>query len=221
MQVQPRFLMYFAVKQGKFCKQRQQSSLELSGFRRPGGSKGLGQLALVGGHHRRAAALHGAPAVGLHGVDQLVLGHPLLPRKLVLDAEEIIGVGQTQLGQHRAAGQLQPVGGVFQIQPGQVVQLALPQVALPGGKDLPQKIVAVVPVGQPYDAVHVKIDGAVGVAGQEQRFEAVGPGRRPHLIGSPPLFGGVAPGVHQQNSFSAVSLAGMRAAMTSRISPCS
>ena len=57
-------------------------------------------------------ALYGAPAVSLHGVDQLIFCHPLLPRKLVLDAEEIVRVGPAQLGKDRAAGQLQPVGGV-------------------------------------------------------------------------------------------------------------
>ena len=57
--------------------------------------------------------------------------------------------------------------------------------------------------------------------GQKQRLKAVGSGSGPDLIGRTPLLRGVALGVHQANSFPASSLAGMRAAITSRISPCS
>ena len=76
-------------------------------------------------------------------------------------------------------------------------------------------------VHQPDDAVHVKINGAVRVAGQKQRLEAVGSGSGPDLIGRTPLLRGVALGVHQPKSLVASSLAGMRAAITSRIRLCS
>ena len=56
---------------------------------------------------------------------------------------------------------------------------------------------------------------------QKQRLEAVSTCSGPDLIGRTPLLRGVALGVHQANSFPASSLAGMRAAITSRISPCS
>ena len=59
------------------------------------------------------------------------------------------------------------------------------------------------------------------LARARQRLKAVFACRGPHLIGGPPLLGGITPGIHQRNSFSAVRLAGMRAAITSRISPCS
>ena len=86
---------------------------------------------------------------------------------------------------------------------------------------IPDQRVTVVFMHQTYDAVHVKINGAVRVAGQKQRLKTVGSGSGPDLIGRAPLLRGVALGVHQANSFPASSLAGMRAAITSRISPCS
>ena len=221
MQMKPHFVPDPAVKQGKPCKQAQQLTLELAGLGRLGGRKCLCQPTLVGGHHRRMPALYGAPAVSLHGVDQLVLCHPLLPRKLVLDAEEIVRVGPAQLGKDRAAGQLQQIDRAFEVEPCQIVQLALPEIAVPCGKKVAEQVIAIVFVHQPHDTVHIKIDRAVGVAGQEKRLKAVGSRRRPHLIGGPPLLGGITPGIHQRNSFSAVRLAGMRAAITSRISPCS
>ena len=221
MQMKPHFVPDPAVKQGKPCKQAQQLTLELAGLGRLGGRKCLSQPALVGGHHRRMPALYGAPAVSLHGVDQLIFCHPLLPRKLVLDAEEIVRVGPAQLGKDRAAGQFQQIDRAFEVEPCQIVQLALPEIAVPCGKKVAEQVVAIVFVHQPHDTVHIKIDRAVGVAGQEKRLKAVGSRRRPHLIGGPPLLGGITPGIHQRNSFSAVRLAGMRAAITSRISPCS
>ena len=159
--------------------------------------------------------------MGLHGVDELVFRHPLLPGELVLDAEKIVGVGAAQLGQHRAAGQLQRVGRAFEVEPRQVVQLALADVAVPAVEQAADEVVAVIFVHQPHDAVHIEIDGAVGVVREEQRLKSIGSGCRPDLIGCAPLFGGIALGFHQPKSFSAVSCAGMRAAMTSRMSPCS
>ena len=221
MQMKPHFVPDPAVKQGKPCKQAQQLTLELAGLGRLGGRKCLCQPALVGGHHRGMPALYGAPAVGLHGVDQLIFCHPLLPRKLVLDAEEIVRVGPAQLGKDRAAGQFQQIDRAFEVEPCQIVQLALPEIAVPCGKKVAEQVIAIVFVHQPHDTVHIKIDRAVGVAGQEKRLKAVGSRRRPHLIGGPPLLGGITPGIHQRNSFAAVRLAGMRAAITSRMSPCS
>ena len=109
-------LTYLAVKQGKFCKQRQQVVFELCWFRYGLRLQRSGKAALVRGHDRGGASQHPAPArSGLHGVDQLIFCHPLLPRKLVLDGKKVVRVGKPQRLQHRAAGQLQPVCGVFQI----------------------------------------------------------------------------------------------------------
>ena len=123
-------------------------TLELAGLGRLGGRKCLCQPALVGGHHRRMPALYGAPAVGLHGVDQLIFRHPLLPQKLVLDAEEIVRVGPAQLGKDRAAGQLQQIDRAFEVEPCQIVQLALPEIAVPCGKKVAEQVVAIVFVHQ-------------------------------------------------------------------------
>ena len=112
-QMQRGLLAYLAVKQGKFCKQRQQVVFELCWFRCALRFQRGGKAALVRGHDRGGASQHLAPARGLHGVHQLVFRHPLLPRKLVLDGKKVVRVGKAQRFQHRAAGQLQPVGGVF------------------------------------------------------------------------------------------------------------
>ena len=225
VQVQCQFLVHRAVKEGKFSVKGQYAGFQFLGLGRCFRGQGRRQLAFVRGQHRVGPALYPPPAGGLHGVDQLVFRHPLLPRELVLDAEEIIRVGPPQLGQHRAAGQLQRVGGAFEVQPGQVVQQGLLHVAVPGMEQPPHKVVAVIFVHQPHDAVHVKIHGAIGVAGQKQRLKAVFACRGPHLIGGPPLLRGVALRFHraapQLKSLAAVSWAGMRAAMTSRMSPCS
>ena len=52
---------------------------------------------------------------------------------------------------------------------------ALPEIAVPCGKKVAEQVVAIVFVHQPHDTVHIKIDRAVGVAGQEKRLKAVGP----------------------------------------------
>ena len=106
-------LAYLAVKEGELCKQRQQVVFELRRLRRGLRCQRSGKAALVGGHDRGSASQHLAPARGLYGVHQLVFRHPLLPRKLVLDGKKVVRVGKAQRFQHRAAGQLQPVGGVF------------------------------------------------------------------------------------------------------------
>ena len=111
--VQGGLLVYLAVKQGKFCKQRQQAVFELRRLRRGLRCQRSGKAALVGSHDRGGASQHLAPACSLHGVHQLVFRHPLLPRKLVLDGKKVVRVGKPQRFQHRSAGQFQPVGGVF------------------------------------------------------------------------------------------------------------
>ena len=201
MQMKPHLVPDLAVKQGKLCKQAQQLTLELAGLGRLGGRKCLCQPALVGGHHGQIAPQHAAPAGRLHGVHQLVPGHPLLPGKFVLDAEEIVRVGPAQLGKDRAAGQFQQIDRAFEVEPCQIVQLALPEIAVPCGKKIAEQVVAIVFVHQPHDTVHIKIDRAVGVAGQEKRLKAVGSRRCPHLIGGPPLFGGVALRFHKNAPF--------------------
>ena len=201
VQVQCQFLVHRAVKEGKFSVKGQYAGFQFLGLGRCFRGQGRRQLAFVRGQHRVGPALYPPPAGGLHGVDQLVFRHPLLPREFVLDAEEIIRVGPPQLGQHRAAGQLQRVDRALEIEPGQIVQHGLPDVALPCVKEAAHQLVAVVFVDQPHDAVHVKINGAVGVPGEEQRLEAVGSCRCPHLIGGPPLFGGVALRFHKNAPF--------------------
>ena len=114
-QMQRGLLAHLAVKQGEFCKQRQQVVFELCWFRYGLRLQRGGKAALVRGHDRGGASQHLAPACSLHGVHQLVFRHPLLPRKLVLDGKKVVRVGKPQRLQHRAAGQLQPVCGVFQI----------------------------------------------------------------------------------------------------------
>ncbi len=221
MQVQRRFRMHGAVEEVKLCVHGQQGVLQLVRLR--GGVRGQRpeQPALVGGHHGQIAPQHAAPAGRLHGVHQLVPGHPLLPGKFVLDGKKVVGVRIAQRFQHRAVGQLQPVGRIFQIQPGKVVQHGLPQIARPAVEDAIYQLVTVIFVHKAHDGVHVKIHRAVGVVGQKQRLKAIGARSRPDLIGRPPLLCGVALGFHQANSLAASSLAGMRAAITSRIRPCS
>ena len=221
MQMKPHFVPDPAVKQGKPCKQAQQLTLELAGLGRLSWGKCLCQSALVGGHHGQIAPQHAAPAGRLHGVHQLVPGHPLLPGKFVLDGKKVVGVRIAQRFQHRAVGQLQPVGRVFEVQPRQIVQHGLPQIARPAVEDAIYQLVTVIFVHKAHDGVHVKIHRAVGVVGQKQRLKAIGARSRPDLIGRPPLLCGVALGFHQANSLAASSLAGMRAAITSRIRPCS
>ena len=110
-------------------------------------------------------------------------------------------MGAAEGRKHRAAGQFQRVDRALEVEPGQIVQHGLPDVALPCVKEAAHQLVAVVFVDQPHDAVHVKINGAVGVPGEEQRLEAVGSCRCPHLIGGPPLFGGVALRFHKNAPF--------------------
>ena len=112
-QMQRGLLAYLAVKQGELCKQRQQFVFEQRRFRYGLRLQRSGKAALVRGHDRGSASQNFAPARSLHGVHQLVFRHPLLPRKLVLDGKKVVCVGKPQRLQHRAAGQLQPVGGVF------------------------------------------------------------------------------------------------------------
>ena len=112
-QMQRGLLAHLAVKQGKLCKQRQQVVFELCWFRYGLRFQRGSKAALVRGHDRGSASQNFAPARSLHGVHQLVFRHPLLPRKLVLDGKKVVCVGKPQRLQHRAAGQLQPVGGVF------------------------------------------------------------------------------------------------------------
>ena len=138
-----------------------------------------------------------------------------------MNRKKVICMGMAQRFQNRAAGQLQPIGCIFQIQPCHVVQHGLPQITVPCIKDAADQRVTVIFVDEAHDRVHVKIGGAVGIAGQKQRLKAIGARSRPDLIGRPPLLCGVALGFHQANSLAASSLAGMRAAITSRIRPCS
>ncbi len=134
MQVQPRFVVHRAVKQGKPCVNGPAARLSAPGL----GRLGWGKVPLPAGSRRGSSqgepALYGAPAGSLHGVDQLVFCHPLLPRKFVLDAEEIVRVGPAQLGKDRAAGQLQQIDRAFEVEPCQIVQLALPEIAVPCGE---------------------------------------------------------------------------------------
>ena len=53
-------------------------------------------------------------------------------------------MGAAQLGQHRAAGQLQRIGCAFEVEPGQVVEFGLPDVAIPKPEQAPDEIVAVI-----------------------------------------------------------------------------
>ena len=221
MQVQRRFGTDLAVKEGKFCKNAAEPVTELLRHRCRLRGKGGGKPAFVGGHDRGAAPQHLPPACRLHGIDQLVFCHPFLTGKFVLDGKKVGGMVAAHCLQHRAAGQLQPVDGVFQIQPRQIVQQGLPHIPLPQPKDAADQGIAVISVHQPHHGVHVKINGAVGVPCQKQRLKSVGSGSRPDLICRPPLLCGVALGLHQPNSFPASSFAGIRVAITSRISPCS
>ena len=201
MEMQPGLLMHRAVEQLEFGVDGQQRGFQLVRLRGCLRTEGSVETLFVGGHDRRRAPLHSPPARGLHGVDQLVLRHPLLPRKLVLDAEKVVRMGTAKGRKHRAAGQFQHVGRALEVEPGQIVQHGLPDVALPCVKEAAHQLVAVVFVDQPHDAVHVKIDRAVGVPGEEQRLEAVSSCRCPHLIGGPPLFGGVALRFHKNAPF--------------------
>ena len=221
VEVQPGFCVDLPVKKGKPGIESQQRRLQLFRLGRGARQKGFAEGGFIRGHDRRVPPQNLPPARRLQGVDQLIFRHPLLPRKLVLDAEEIVCMGAAQVGQHRAFGQLEGVDGTFEVKPGQIVQHGFPGVALPSRKKAADQRVAVVFVDKPYDAVHVKVDRSIGVAGEEQRLKAIGTGCRPDLIGSAPFLCGVALRFHQPNSLAASSLAGMRAAMASRMRLCS
>ena len=180
-----------------------------------------GKAGLIRGHYRVGTAQYTPPACSLHGVHQLIFCHPLLTGELVLNRKKVICMGMAQRFQHRAAGQLQPIGCIFQIQPCHVVQHGLPQITVPCVKDAADQRVTVIFMDEAHDRVHVKIGGAVGIAGQKQRLKAIGSCSSPDLIGRTPLLRGVTLGIHQPKSLAASSLAGMRAAITSRIRPCS
>lgn len=113
-----------------------------------------------------------------------------------MDAEEIIRVGTSKLGQDGPAGEFKEIRGIFQIKPRQIVQLGLPDVAFPEVEQALDQRISVVFVHQADDAVHVEIDRSVGVAGKEQRLEAIGTCGRPDLVGGAPLFSGVTLGFH-------------------------
>lgn len=88
VEVQPGLLVHRPVEQLELGVDGQQRGFQLLGARGRFGAEGSAEALFVGGHDGRRPALHGPPACGLHGVDQLVLRHPLLPRELVLDAEK-------------------------------------------------------------------------------------------------------------------------------------
>ena len=138
-----------------------------------------------------------------------------------MDRKKVICMGMAQRFQNRSARQLQPVGGVFKVEPCHIVQHRLPQIAVPCIKNAADQRVTVIFVDKPHNGVHIKIGGTVRIAGKEKRLKAIGSCSSPDLIGRTPLLRGVALGFHQPNSFPASSFDGMRAAMTSRIRPCS
>ena len=134
-------------------------------MRRLGRGQRRRKAGLIRGHHRVGTAQNPPPTGCLHGVHQLIFCHPLLPRKLVLDGEKIVGVGAAQALQHGAAGQLPPVGRAFEVKPCQVIQQGLAHVALPAVENTADERITVVFMHKPHDGIHVKIGGAVGVAG--------------------------------------------------------
>ena len=92
----------------------------------------------------------------------------------------------------------------------------------PSGEQLLGKLIPKPFVDQPDDAVHIKIRLAVRLHGQKLRFKFVVPTGSPHLIDGPPLAGCNRRFPYQSvNSRLRSSFAGIRAAITSRMRPCS
>ena len=115
VQLEPAFFMHCTVELQVLFKCRAHGDLKLRGVHRAGAGERLRKPLFPRGENGRLLPEDRLPAVGLHGVDELIFLHPLLPGKFVLDGKKVVRVGKPQRLQHRAAGQLQPVCGVFQI----------------------------------------------------------------------------------------------------------
>ena len=212
------------VKKERPGKSGPDGGLQSAGVQRAAAGKGGGQLFFIGGHDRRALAQHAPPAGCLHGVDQLVFGHPLLPGEFVFLGKKVPRVGGAEGGQGGPHRHFPLKRGVFQRQPGQIVQHGLAAVLRPGPKQAPGHLRPVPPADAAHDGVHVQVRRAIPALSQEQRVEAVLPRGVPDLVQGPALLRAVMLGEHGRHPSkrsAPASRAGMRAAITSRISPCS
>lgn len=161
VQLEPAFFMHRAIELQVLFKCRAHGDLKLGGVHRAGAGERLREPFFPRGENGRLLPEDRLPAVGLHGVDELVFLHPLLPRELVFRREKLLRVLAAEIGEHRALGQLLFIRRVLERQPAQLVENVLPRVARPVGKETLWHLVAEPLVHKADDAVHVKVRLAV------------------------------------------------------------
>ncbi len=161
VQLEPAFFMHCTVELQVFFKCRAHGDLKLRGVHRAGAGERLRKPLFPRGENGRLLPEDRLPAVGLHGVDELIFLHPLLSRKLIFRREEFLRVLAAEIGKHRALGQLLFIRRVLERQPAQLVENVLPRVARPVGKETLWHLVAEPLVHKADDAVHVKVRLAV------------------------------------------------------------
>ena len=149
--------MHRTVELQVFFKCRAHGDLKLGGVHRAGAGERLREPLFPRGENGRLLPEDRLPAVGLHGVDELIFLHPLLPRELVFRREKVLRVRAAEIGEHRALGQFLFIRRVLERQPAQLVENVLPRVARPVGKETLWHLVAEPLVHKADDAVHVKV----------------------------------------------------------------
>ena len=157
VQLEPAFFMHRTVELQVFFKCRAHGDLKLGGVHRAGAGERLREPFFPRGENGRLLPEDRLPAVGLHGVDELIFLHPLLPRELVFRREKVLRVRAAEIGEHRALGQFLFIRRVLERQPAQLVENVLPRVARPVGKETLWHLVAEPLVHKADDAVHVKV----------------------------------------------------------------
>lgn len=157
VQLEPAFFMHRAIELQVLFKCRAHGDLKLGGVHRAGAGERLREPFFPRGENGRLLPEDRLPAVGLHGVDELVFLHPLLPRELVFRREKLLRVLAAEIGEHRALGQFLFIRRVLERQPAQLVENVLPRVARPVGKETLWHLVAEPLVHKADDAVHVKV----------------------------------------------------------------
>ena len=225
VEVQPQLRLgpHLSVKAQVLPEARPQRLLQLLPADVPA-AQGPIQALVPGGHQPVRLSQHVFPPGRLHGVYQLIPGHPLLPGGLIFHGKELPGVVLPQLLQRWTSRQLLLIHGALQGQPRQVVHHRLPHIPQPRVKQPLQHVPAKPLVYQADDKIHVKIRCPVGFHGQEFGLEPIFPRRGPDQVHRPPLLGAVGlhtHGAQSVNSRARSNFAGMRPAMTSRIRSCS
>ena len=161
VQVEALFFMHRAVELQVLFKRRAHGDLKLGGVHRAGAGERLREPLFPRGEQGRLLPEDRLPAVGLHGVDELVFLHPLLPRELVFRREEFLRMLAAEILQHGAFGQLLFIRRVLEREPAELVEDILTRVARPVGEKALWHLVAEPLVHKADDAVHVKVRLAV------------------------------------------------------------